>query len=878
MIKNRTTRHLVMAGSTLLSMAGVTAQAQSPDAGFTLEEITITATKRETSLQDTPISVAAISGEDIQKSGRTTLAQILADVSGVEANTAGNFGTYFWVRGIGSSPTFGQDAAVTMSVNGVFQQSAQSTRGTFYDIDRVEVARGPQSTLQGRNSLGGSITVVTAEPKMTYESEGTIGIGDHNLFNAQGMLNMPLNEVMALRGSFSTEKRDGWLSNGNSDSDTLAGRLRYMIKPSDDLKLIFSAEVSKTGGAGVGSAVTGLYVPNQVNEIPLGRYCRNVDECAGAIVAGGMSTAPGATFNNLPQLNNFYTSFDAASPYSRKFKSSTYYMDLNWNLGFANLYLQPTFVHTNIVDYNQNFSMLSYVTWSEAVNRLQPGWSIERREQLAQGLSTSLNWNHLVQDQKTFELRVSSPDENKLQWLGGLYYFENKEKVRVSVTAGGMAGVYTAGAPTPYCITPSTVTAALPFGGGCTLTSIPTDASAVIRDIYTDPSLANIFDIRSGIDPNRYARDYAAYGQVVYPFTDDLKLTVGGRYTKEKKWRAAEPNRSFYNANDNSPGTTGIAISGPLEAFQVSWNIFDYRATLDYHFTPDNMVYGSISTGFRGGAFQNFPPGAFQGTYVNAGVTTPWTAVSTPIPGFRNYYDPEKITSFEVGTRNDLLNKRLRLNASAYFYDYKDYQYSYAAFLYADQDPQSTVTYITNAGKATAYGADIESHYVVTNNDELGLNVSYNKTKLGAFSLFGADATSVTTAALLKGTPLRRSPEWTVIPNYRHRFDMGTAGVVTAGADAHWESESYINAPTTDAVTNKFIKQKSYAKYNASLSYDTQDGRFNMTAAVRNISDEVTFGTLMGTPSTATAGNVQSTSLDPSEPRTYTVTLSAKFQ
>lgn len=900
----RSVQHALLATGGLLPLAlSSTAFAQSgASSGFELEEITITATKRETSLQETPISITALEGEDIQKSGRTSLAQILQNVAGVEANTAGNFGQYFWIRGIGSSPTFGQDSAVTVSVNGVFQQMAQSARGSFLDVDRVEVARGPQSTLNGRNALGGSVSIIGAEPKLDYEGTATVGAGNLHDLNGQLVLNAPIGEIMAVRGAMSMEKRDGLLSNGTTDTDVLAGRLRWMIKPSDAFKLILSADVQRTGGKGIGSADSGLIIPNQTTAFGLGRTCYTAAQCATAVQTIGASAGQaGAGFSSLPYVQNNYTSYAASDPYSRKFKSNTFYADLTWDLGFAQLYVQPTYMQSDAIDFNSTFSLLNYAQWAERINRLHGAtppatsaapvatqcgpagticntWSTERIEQLARVLASGINWNHLRQDQKTFEARLSSPADSKLDWLGGLYYFRNDEKVRTSVTAGGTNGVYSLdafGGPTPvnYCSTPSTASGTAPFGTGCAAiggipagafsgsVAIPNDATGVVRSFSTDPGLMDaLSSFRAGIDPRRYTTDYAGYAQVKYPFTDDLRLTVGGRYTRETKWRAAEPARNTYRVDNGIAGTaTGVLQSAPMLEQKITWNIADFRATLDYNITPESMVYGSVSTGFRGGAFQNLPV----------------DANNVLLPGFKNYYDPEKLISYEIGSRNDFFGKRLRLNASAYYYDYRDYQYQYNALIYTGQDPDALIAYTTNVGKASSYGIDLESRFLLTPNDDFSLNGTYTKSKLGSFNLPGGNAAAIAAAAALKGQAFRRSPKWTAIPRYAHRFDLGGLGAITAEADAHFESSSFVNNANPDANINQLITQPSYHLLNASLSYDSSDGKLNISAFVRNIQDEFTIGTVMAPNAyNATVANM---TFDPGEPRTYGMTITTKF-
>lgn len=862
------------AGGVLSLIAGQ-AGAQSVEGSFELQEIIVTATKVATNLQDTPMTVTAIDGERVQESGRSSLTQILQDIPGVQANTAGNFGSYFWIRGIGSSPTFGQDTAVTTSINGVFQQTAQSTRGTFFDIQRVEVARGPQSTLTGRNSLAGAVAVITNEPTVEdFHAEGTLGFGSYNLINTQGMINAPIGSRVAVRGAFSTEKRNGLLTNGSSDSDLQAVRLRVLFQPTDDLKIILSGERNKTTGKGVGSADTGLFVPSQNSELTLGRYCTTVTQCATAVTS---TQAAGPGFANLPFVTNPYNTAAPYSPYQRGYDAKTYYADLNWNMGWAKLFFQPTSMVTDAVDYNATFSPLQYALWSERVTRLAPTMPVQQQEQVARALATGINWTHIHQEQKSFELRLSSPDESKLQWFGGLYWFENAENTRTSVSSAGVVGTYQPGTAASYCLPNPCLaapTAQQPV-------AIAPNAVGVTRTIDSDPTLSDVLTaLRPGVDPNRNTTDKAVYGQVVWPFTDSLKLTVGARYTREEKERLAEDPiqlRRTYFEDNFGPATGASQIQYIISAATQTWNLFDYRVTLDYKFTPQTMVYGSVSTGFRGGNFQNLGPGTarIQGTNVTQ-LTTPFQT----LPGFSTIYDPERLTAYEVGTRNDLFNKRLRLNASVYYYDYRDYQYQYTALPWSNIDPDAGLAYTTNAGKATSYGLDIESSFLLTPHDQLGLNAAYINATLGQLTLPGGTAAAVADGNSLNGQPLRRAPKWSGGPRYSHIFDLGDRGRITASADLHYESDSYVNnyAPLSQANGNRFALQQSYHRSNASLSYDTSNSRFNISVFARNLEDEITVGTVGGATFSATQNNqVQNLTWDPGEGRTYGVTISARL-
>ncbi|MGC3981686.1 MAG: TonB-dependent receptor [Steroidobacteraceae bacterium] len=879
-------------GSSLVTTAMLSSVAwsqESTSTAFELEEITVTATKRETDLQKTAMSVTALKGDELRTAAKNNLSQILEGVAGLETAGAGSGqGSQFFIRGVGFVPAFGQDAAVTTSVNGVFLQQAQSSRASFYDLDRVEVSRGPQSTLQGRNALGGSISLVSAEPKLEYEASGTINVGNYGLLGNQGMINFPLSDILAVRASFSSEKRDGYLINGQNDSDVVGGRVRTLFKPNDDIKLIVTADYSKQKGKGAGFSNTGLVIPSQLaaNGFGLGKMCTPSltpnssgvyapSDCLGIVTlypAGSPAATPAGTvsgttaaFSSLADVPNEYWNPNPAEPQERDFRTVSYTMDLTWDLGFGSLYFQPTYLRTDYKVDIMNFNLLTYVT------RLQQavGSGNLNPYAYAAGLSNSNGKEESWQKQSTYELRLSSSEDSKLKWLGGLYYFMNKQATNVSMGSS------------LYCV-PVTVGTTPPFCNTSTPPSVPTSPTAYSVQL---PAFDATLYPEVG---HRWTRDYAGYAQVTYPIVDKLRVTGSARWTQETKWRNTAignqvlPSGQVINAGftylyDNGvAGTTatGNTVGYPVLERKTTWNHIDYRGVVEYDITPESMVYGSISTGFRGGSFMNLPTDGLSA-------------------GFKNYYDPEYLTSYEVGMRNEFFDRTVRANFSAFYYDYTDYQYSYAALGVFDNatapglydpatvkrniDPDFTFNYTANAAKATSYGGELETSWVVTERDQLGLNVSYTHGRFGDVSLPGAaTATVAAAAASLKDAPLPRSPEWSVSPSYKHRFDLGSRGGITFGADANYKSKIYFLL-TGDVALRELYTQEAVTKYNSSLAFDSADGKWNVTTYVRNLTNEASLENLTTTALTLTSNVPTSISYSVAEPRTYGATITAKF-
>lgn len=250
------TRSFVGIFSVLLGIVFLMGGAQSVKAQesaseeFTLEEITVTAQKREENQQKVPIAMEVISAEDIQMTGKNDLTEILAGVTSVVLNRQAD-GLRISLRGMSDDTTAyhgqaGSTPTVAINVDGVYSNRKDTGSGLF-DLERVEVLYGPQSTLYASNSPGGIVNVVTATPKLDiYSVSGTLEYGNYNAIHTEGSFNAPIGDKMALRASFSTQTRDGYMSNGGDSEDSKSARLRALFQPGDNLSFLITGELTKS--------------------------------------------------------------------------------------------------------------------------------------------------------------------------------------------------------------------------------------------------------------------------------------------------------------------------------------------------------------------------------------------------------------------------------------------------------------------------------------------------------------------------------------------------------------------------------------------------------------------------------------------------------
>ncbi len=249
----------VLGGSTAMAIDVAAPGAASAELG----EIIVTAEKRETDLQHTSISVGVVSGAEIESQGITQLDDALKNIVGVVITRTG-LSAAPTIRGVGPTieTTTGGSAGVSSLLDGVYTQNNYSSRLGYYDLARVEVLRGPQGTLYGRNSEGGVVGLISNDPTHKFEGSASADIGNYSLVNVTGMLNIPLSDTLALRVASSSVDRRGYLSNGQDDNRAQGARAKLLYQPSADFSLLVGAETTHLRGEGPGTVAAFTNAPS----------------------------------------------------------------------------------------------------------------------------------------------------------------------------------------------------------------------------------------------------------------------------------------------------------------------------------------------------------------------------------------------------------------------------------------------------------------------------------------------------------------------------------------------------------------------------------------------------------------------------------------
>ena len=366
------------------------AQSESPTAAApgassgsgALEEVVVTAQRRSEDIQKAAVAVSSVSASTLIDAGVTDTQELSYVVPSLQVKSAAGPYPLFYMRGIGNFNGNGlSDSAIAFNVDGVYVGRPSSTGGFFYDLDRVEVLKGPQGTLYGRNATGGAINVITKAPELGYLGGYAIGsYGNYNSLNLQGAVNIPLGDATAVRFSGEYLKHDPYLSDGTSDENNYALRGQVLSHLTSNLSIRVIADYSHQGGVGPGSTIVGAGVDANGNVLPsgLGRNIGMDGPAVGAIFSQQLVFVAGNFLAPLPNNN---------------FQNNTFYgvsSTIEWTTDFGTLTIIPGYREGDL-DYRNTV----------------PSFLINQREN---------------DKQDSVEVRFASKDEGPIRWLAGGYY------------------------------------------------------------------------------------------------------------------------------------------------------------------------------------------------------------------------------------------------------------------------------------------------------------------------------------------------------------------------------------------------------------------------------------------------------------------------
>ncbi len=687
------------------------------DSSFILEEIIVTATRRETGMQDIPMSINAFSGERIKEGGVQNLVDLQQMAAGVHvAKIIGT--TRVAIRGIGSNlDSAGAESGAAVYRDGVYLAQRTDLGMGFFDVERIEVLRGPQGTLYGRNATGGAISIISGRPTSEFEAGGELTYGNYDLFRTEGYVSGPLlgDKVLA-RFAFGTGDNDGYTPNiydgrTYNNEDYAGARASFTFLPTDRLTIDVKADAARDDG------VTLLTVARGRANLPIGF------EELGGILPEGRAINQNSTNASDKEAwglsGQIEQAFDTAT-----LRSVTAYRKVTTSSAFD--------LDGGDADILATINTAGFRQFSQ-------------------------------------EITLASTGDSDLNWLLGGYYFNGRE---------------TGTSEVPIPVLGFTI-----FGE---IAGIKTDA-------------------------------YSGFAEINYMAVENLTLTVGGRFSYEKK------------SIDQSSSTAGS------ETLEDSWNNFSPSASLHYDISDDISAYTTFSKGFKAGGFN---AAVFQG----------------------RAYEPEKVTNYEFGLKTSLLDGRLQANLSAFYMDYSNLQ-----VLVRRLGPGgTTINAVDNAASAIIKG--IEFDFVARPTDRLKLdgNLAYLDATFDEY--LANDRHRGNEAFDVSGNQIPNAPEFSFNLGVTYDQPIGDWGIARLHGDYAYSGRIFFSPFGFDSPLES---QKAYSLVNASIALEPNDSVWRIKAWVKNLTDELVAGRVAEVPPGGLTGPLQSIAYQ--TPRTYGVTVSFTF-
>jgi iron complex outermembrane recepter protein len=819
---------------------------EATEAG-TLTEVIVTAQKRTESLQKTALAVSAIGGDVLSQTG-TVDAQGLTDlVPGLEVGR-NNSNTTFAIRGIssGTDATLG-DAAVAFHLDGVFEGRPTAASGLFYDIQRVEVLRGPQGTLYGRNATAGAINVVTNRPSFSgYTADLQVETGNYSEIRTSGSFNAPLSDTFAVRLAAQTLRHNGYLSDGYDDADDQAARLQALWKPNDTASLLLYGDFFHQGGVGKGLTYLAAVTPCDFNPASPTYTSCDINRTA--------SPGPWAGWTTTNETTKGY----ASPPGTTDNQSWSVHAELTLNLGPVVLTELPAFHHLRVNYF---------------------------------ALGNGLDNSQYEQERETSnELRLSSNADSPTKWVVGAFYHDEEQpykqifydNVGGGMGAGSCATADPSDAPSasgnPNCLAPGQgVSLVFPYK------KISNPSYAAFGQV-TYPVTSD-WRVTGGVRWNHDHKQVIGetdrvYGLAMAPGDPNFAYTV--------------PLVTFFHPNGDPtagmtllPGASFQAISSNAD---VSWSKTTWKAGIEHDLGASSMVYANVSTGYKqGGVFAGLPP---------FNVYKPETITAYEI-GAKNRFDDNRLQvnadAFYYNYKNYQIDQLEALPAGGD---------AVSGYTYAFGDD------IFNADMKE-YGAELETRWVATDADEVDLNLTYLHGEFtnGLFPIQanpGAPATPVLPMIDLNGVRPNNSPSLTATLSLRHTWMLNGGASLALTLMTHFETSQWLqvdhNLVTTVTNYNSFTKtytpnvpistytkfgsnypldsltvkhigsyQRAYTRSQLGLTYQTSDRKYSVEGFVRNIENKAVMNTFSFGGDGPAYGSV-------SAPRTFGVTFGAHFQ
>ncbi len=719
-----------------------------------IQEVLVTGTKRTTSLQRTPVAITALSASALEDAHVQTIQDVVNLVPGFQATGQGDHGVItMTLRGVGndSAKTEYADPEVASFVDGIYSPRPEGATALLFDLEAIEVLRGPQGTLWGRNSTVGAVNMQTAKPELRIQS-GSVeaGIGNYNRLGGRAAFNLPLSDNAALRIAAVHEQHDGYVN--------------YQTLP-----VISLASQKAAFLAGGGKAAD--FQPINPNLFVTGGPKYGAQEQTAVRMSLLWQIAPELKWNLS------YEKFaDRGTPSMNLMQTPRSGQDL-WSalIDTAPFVKRDADVLRSRLEYRLNDALsLSYTAgvarFSGSSNFDQDG-GVAIPTSFATGAGYQANntvssnyFNH------SHEVALQSLGKREVDWQLGAYYAAEKNDIRFDIP------------------------------------------------IFNGTQQGTVGWQGSFIQPKETVASSAAFGQATWNVDDAFHVTGGLRYTSDKRTNEGG-NGYTWNYSTTVPQTPlnpnidpripgqGYSPGNPSNDGVFSGSKVTGLIRLSYDLDKNNMVYGSASTGYKSGGLQD------------GGKT----------------YGAETLTSYEFGSKSNFMNGSLRVNNSAYYMDFKDFQFSSPV-----TNPDGTRGLATsNAEGAKIYGFESEIAARLTADDRLQLTLAFTHATLGKliggtndYALPVCKVPGISTCLDVTGNTMPHAPNFAAQLQYQHTFHLADGARLTPRISAHYETDTWLSVFNLGDGD----KQKAYGRADIGLRYEATKSWW-LDLYVRNVGD-----------------------------------------
>lgn len=721
--------------TSVLLLAPALSLAQGP----ALEEVIVTATKTgATDLQSTPITITSFSADNLNSRGIEDVQGLVDFTPGLQMSDVNGY-AQLYLRGVGSNNVYiGSDPSTTLHIDGVYMARPIAYFAEFLDVERVEVLRGPQGTLYGRNSVGGTINVISRQPTDTLSGQVRAAVGNYNQRSLEAYISGPVGGGFLGSVSVGRWERDAYLDNVSTGSD-IEDQDAYAVR----------AQLYRALGEHTDATLRADYYKSDENRAGASKLL----EPLGSPMEDGI-------------LGDF-DKISANAPNTQMVETFGISLELNHQL-------------------DQHWSLKSLTAYRELRSE-------DETDADASSFDATRALFDLDQHQFSQEFNLTA-NYDWVSLVTGLYYFREVDREPANV-------------------------------------------------------ILPMFGVSHFQRPKLTAESYAAFGQAEFHLSDAWSVIVGARYTDERKSYEITDFWTFSGSPNPDVGILApklVGIPGFSDPFSISstQNEDAWTPKIGVNFEPsdDLLLFASATRGFKSGGFDF---GA--------------TSAADQARG----YEPEYLWSYEVGMKSQWLDNRLRINASAFYYDYDDLQVT----LYTP--PASAVT--QNAATAEIKGIELEIIGRPHPDLDLFANLAYldarykdyPNAQIKAFGAFDAS-----------GQTLNNAPRWTATVGGSYTWLRNDAGEFYVGADYHYQTEQYFSPANEGIGVNDYpAQQDEYGILHARLGWRSPDQSWQVALIGRNLTDEeyITAATDFGGPAVDTVVG------RPAPPRMWSLQASKRF-